>query len=205
MPPKCASTESATAVSHQMLWDVRCYKVKQFECFHFAVKRRWGSHVRIKLFIWIIYRIKPKHMNCEFARMWILYNIRCKNLAKMQAMGQVLDIVGILQLTILHFKAESLIEFNLLCVSNSIVQSMTNIYPAYNNVTRDRTRVPWHSCHYPGPEIEAGANTMMYFTAASTSQHKSRLLDLSLPPHQLCISDSSWSLGHPQFRHSSQF
>ena len=55
------------------------------------------------------------------------------------------------------------------------------------------------------PEIEAGANTMMYFTAASTSQHKSRLLDLSLPPHQLCISDSSWSLGHPQFRHSSQF
>ena len=120
-----------------MLWDVRCYKVKQFECFHFAVKRRWGSHVRIKLFIWIIYSIKPKHMNCEFARMWILYNIRCKNLAKMQAMGQVLDIVGILQLTILHFKAESLIEFNLLCVSNSIVQSMTNIYPAYNNVTRD--------------------------------------------------------------------
>ena len=137
MPPKCASTESATAISHQMLWDVRRYKVKQFECFHFAVKRRWGSHVRIKLFIWIIYSIKPKHMNCEFARMWILYNIRCKNLAKMQAMGQVLDIVGILQLTILHFKAESLIEFNLLCVSNSIVQSMTNIYPAYNNVTRD--------------------------------------------------------------------
>ena len=119
-----------------MLWDVRCYKVKQFECFHFAVKRRWGSHVRIKLFIyniWIIYSVKPKHMNqnCEFARMWILYNIRCKNLAKMQAMGQVLDIVGILQLTILHFKAESLIEFNLLCVSNSIVRSMTNIYPAY--------------------------------------------------------------------------
>ena len=148
MPPKCASTESATAVSHQMLWDVRCYKVKQFECFHFAVKRRWGSHVRIKLFIWIIYCIKPKHINCEFARMWILYNIRCKNLAKMQAMGQVLDIVGILQLTILHFKAESLIEFNLLCVSNSIVQSMTNIYPAYNNVTRDRTRVPWHSCQH---------------------------------------------------------
>ena len=122
-----------------MLWDGRCYKVKQFECFHFAVKRRWGSHVRIKLFIWIIYSIKPKHMNCEFARMWILYNIRCKNLAKMQAMGQVLDIVGILQLTILHFKAESLIEFDLLCVSDSIVQSMTNIYiyPAYDNVTRE--------------------------------------------------------------------
>ena len=183
-----------------MLWDVRCYKVKQFECFHFAVKRRWGSHVRIKLFIWIIYSVKPKHMNqnCEFARMWRLYNIRCKNLAKMQAMGQVLDIVGILQLTILHFKAESLIEFNLLCVFNSIVQSMTNIYTAYNNVTRDT------AVSSSGPRLR-GANTMMYFTAASTSQHKSRLLDLSLPPHQLCIPDSSWSLGHPQFRHSSQF
>ena len=101
----------------------------------------------------------------------------------MQAMGQVLDIVGILQLTILHFKAESLIEFNLLCVFNSIVQSMTNIYTAYNNVTRD-TAVS------SGPRLR-GANTMMYFTAASTSQHKSRLLDLSLPPHQLCIPDSS--------------
>ena len=143
-----------------MLWDVRCYKVKQFECFHFAVKRRWGSHVRIKLFIWIIYSIK--HMNCEFARMWILYNIRCKNLAKMQAMGQVLDIVGILQLTILHFKAESLIEFNLLCVSNSIVQSMTNIYPAYNNVTRDTAvssscprmkRVQTQWCILPRPQL----------------------------------------------------